>query len=105
MRVIAVPALDFGKSENNSDYAKLVNELSLDFVVAKAVHTRKSAGPKQHSLFKWLTDVNENSHFNYDVETIGQLFIVSKNGVLYSVLGAGVTKDVLKQVLGQNLVH
>ena len=105
VRVIAVPALDFGGTENNAALISLSNSLGLDFVITKATYTQKSAGANQHSLFKWLTDVNENNHFNSDVESVGQMFIVSKTGTLYSVLGNNVPANILNQILNQNVTQ
>jgi hypothetical protein len=42
-------------------------------------------------------------HFDADADTAGQLFIISKTGVLYSVLSPDVADDVLTQVLEQDV--
>jgi hypothetical protein len=36
---------------------------------------------------KWLTNKNENGHFDLDVRGPGQKFFVNEQGKLYSVLG------------------
>jgi glutathione peroxidase-family protein len=48
-------------------------------------------GENQHPLFKWLTHLNKNTHFDRDVEETGQLFIISKKGTLYGILGRQVS--------------
>jgi len=103
IKVIAVPALDFGGVENNTALSVLSTSLGLDFTIVKSSFVKKQAGSNQHPLFKWLTYVNENSHFNNDADAIGQFFIVSKNGTLYSVLPPGVPNAILFQSLNQNM--
>lgn len=103
LRIIAVPAKDLGGSGNDAILALLADSLGIDITITKSAYVKKSAGSNQHPLFRWLTDVNENSHFDMDVEAIGQLFIVSRNGVLYSVLGNDVPVEILSQILSQNV--
>lgn len=103
LRIIAVPAKDIDGVGNDMVIASLIDSLDLNIVVTKSAYVKKSAGNNQFPLFKWLTDVNENMHFNTDVESIGQFFIVSKNGILYSVLGNDVPPEIFNQVLSQNI--
>ena len=103
IKVIAVPALDFGGIENNTALSVLSTALGLDFTIVKSSFVKKQAGSNQHPLFKWLTSVNENAHFNNDADAIGQFFIVSKNGTLYSVLPPEVPNERLSQSLNQNI--
>jgi len=105
LRVIVVPALDFGGIEHDAALVSLSNTLGLDFTIIRSAFVKKAAGNNQHPLFRWLTDVNENWHFNTDVESIGQFFIVSKTGNLYSVLSNDVSREILNQVLNQNIVQ
>lgn len=99
LRVIAVPAIDFSGAGNRSNLLTLKNSLNLRLVLSEQYNVKKTSGSNQHNLFKWLTRVSHNSHFDVDVETAGQVFIVNRNGVLYSVLGSGVPRSVISEVV------
>lgn len=102
LRVIAVPVLELGANVKNNDLKSLQTELNLEILITQPVKAKKNAGSNQHSLFKWLTDVQENTHFNYDVETDGQLFIVNEKGMLYSILRKQTPKAFTSHVLNQS---
>lgn len=101
LKIVVVPAIDLGKEGNDAAIAALKDSLSLDFIITRSAHIKKRAGGIQHPLFKWLTDMNENGHFDRDAETTGQYFIVNRNGVLYSVLGKDVPPAILRQIINQ----
>jgi len=103
IRIIAVPGNDFTGPANNDSLARLQNSLGLNLIIVKCTAVKKNARNAQHSLLKWLTDVNENTHFDMDVRTPDELFIVSKTGVLYSVLSAGVPLNILSDVLTRDI--
>ena len=103
LRIIVVPASDLGGAGNDTSIATLKTSLSLRYVITKSANVKKNAGSNQHSLFKWLTHVSENTHFDKDVESIDQLFIVSKSGTLYSILDRKVSASVLSQALNQEI--
>ena len=103
LRVIAVPANDLGGTGSDTKLASLMNTLSLQILMLKSTFAKKTTGTNQHPLFKWLTNVNENTHFDVDVESARQLFIVNRNGNLYSVINDPVSPNILTQVLNQNV--
>lgn len=103
LQVIAVPANDFTNAGNDGLLAVLKDSLALNFVMLKSTDVKKDAGNNQNLLLKWLTDVNENGHFDVDVMAEGQMFIVSRNGILYSVLDNDVPENILNQILSQNV--
>lgn len=84
--VIGVPAQDFGNTMDVQSIQKKLSDQKLSFIVTQPVFVSRSAGKNQHPLFKWLTDVNENTHFNYDADQPGQTFMVSETGDLYAIL-------------------
>jgi glutathione peroxidase-family protein len=98
-QVVAVPANDFSGLGNDSLLASLRDSLSLKIKMLRSSFVRKSAGDSQELVFKWLTDVNANTHFDVDADVPNQLFIISPTGVLYSVLSSDVSSDVLSQIL------
>lgn len=103
LKVIAVPSIDLSEPGSDEAIANLKAGLSLSFTITRSAMVKKSAGSDQQPLLKWLTDVNENSHFDIDAEATGQLFIVSSTGILYSVLKSDVPAEVLTKVLNQNV--
>ncbi|MEO6327695.1 MAG: hypothetical protein ABIO55_02130 [Ginsengibacter sp.] len=105
LRVIAVPAIDFEGTGSNEAISNLKEVLSADILITTSASVKKSAGNDQHPLFKWLTNVGENRHFDIDVSSAGQLFVVSGSGTLYSVLPGDVPAQVLTQVLNQSVTQ
>lgn len=101
IKVIAVPANDFGGPGNIETLKNLRRSLSLTILMTSPMEVKKSSGLNQHPLFKWLTDVNRNTHFDVDAESGGQLFMISPGGNLYSVLGAGAPVSIVNQVMQQ----
>ena len=103
LQVIGVPATDFSGQGNNGSLNSLSNSLSPKFVMSKQALVKKESGVNQQSLFKWLTQVNENGHFDTDAISADQLFIISKTGSLYSVLENGAPNNILIQILNQSV--
>ncbi len=82
--IIAVPALDFSASKFMPDLAKLRDSLNLHFIITNPALVKRNA--TQSPLFKFLTSVDENGHFNVDVEEPDQLYFIDTSGILYSIL-------------------
>ncbi len=103
IQIIGIPAFDLGGYSDTTKLIALSNSLSPKFVITKTGLVKKEAGNNQQALFNWLTHANENNHFDTDVDTVGQLFFVSKNGILYSILGNEVPQQILLEVLNQTI--
>ena len=101
LQIIAVPAADLGDLGNDQDIAVLTNARSTGFIITKSAMVSKSTGTDQMPLFKWLTNVSQNRHFDIDATAQGQYFIVSKAGTLYSVLPANVPANILIRTLNE----
>ena len=95
--VIAVPALDFGGTANEKSIVALRDSLGLQILITKPAFVKKTAGKIQQELFKWLTDVNNNRHFDYEVEEPWQLFIINSKGTLYSLLRTRTPRTVINE--------
>lgn len=50
-------------------------------------------------LLHWLTDSTSNLHFRTNTISDEQLYVISESGVLYAVLGKGVSDALLKEIL------
>ena len=88
---------------NDKKLASLQDSLSAKILILQSSYVTKNAGLNQNSLLKWLTDVNQNTHFDVDVRSTEQIFIVNKKGTLYSVLTREVGSDVLNASLQENI--
>jgi glutathione peroxidase-family protein len=101
LQIIAVPAIDSSNTFSDQSIANLQDSLLLNFIITKSASVSKDAGSNQQALFHWLTNAAENGHFDADVTGPGQLFIISRSGILYSVLESNVPVAVLTSVLSQ----
>lgn len=85
--VIAIPVNDFGTPlERKALESLLKDSLGLTYLFSDSGIAQKSAGSSQHPLLKWLTDVNDNLHFNDDITEDDKMFILSDAGTLYAIL-------------------
>ncbi|MEI9942914.1 MAG: hypothetical protein WDN26_01715 [Chitinophagaceae bacterium] len=99
IKVIAVPTGDFGGNVNLADLSNL--KANLGIVITKPLSVKiESTG--QHPLFAWLTDMQQNKHFNMDVAGEGQVFIISAQGTLYSVLPKSTPTRIITRIVSQS---
>lgn len=100
--VITVPASDY-KGANDSltiDGVKKSNTLKMQVAAADGV--KKANGARQNRLMQWLTSVSLNTHFDLDVTTDNQLYVISESGILYAVLEKGAPPGLINQLLKQD---
>ena len=103
LQVIGIPATDFAGEGKQEDLKAFNSSLSAKFVMARQASVKKETGIRQQPLLGWLTQVKENGHFDTNATDVGQLFIISNTGILYSVLDQGVPEKVLMEVLKQEI--
>lgn len=101
VQIIAVPAKDFGSTATVQEIQAIEQNLNLSFIITQPVYVKKGAGINQDNLFKWLTHVNENSHFDNDADDPGQIYFINGEGVLYAMLEKGTPNAVIKDLAGQ----
>ncbi len=99
--VIAVPATDFRGIDDSLKIEALKENNTSHIIVAAAGKVKKSNGIKQNRLLQWLTNSSQNNHFDADVTTDAQLYIISESGVLYSVLEKETPVSLINQLLKQ----
>lgn len=98
--VIAVPASDFGGSRNTEILSAIKDNSSRKIIVTALAEVKKA---KQKSpLMKWLTNEADNFHFNADVATDDQLYVISESGVLFAVMEKGAPASLINQLLAQD---
>lgn len=101
LAVILIPANDLGATVDDSTVQTITSNLSTEIILSEGVLVKKAEGQNQDPILQWLTHSNENSHFNADVTTNEQIYVISESGVLYAVLEKGVPVTVLDEVLKQ----
>jgi len=99
--VVVIPAEDFSGNSISGLLANIKNSASPRLVVMGSAKVKKDKRAEQNELMRWLTDTTHNNHFNADVKTDDQLYIVSESGILYSVLEKGVSLATLNDILKQ----
>jgi glutathione peroxidase len=99
--VIAVPALDFGGQQNTEILGSLKTIAPKNIIITISAQVKKTAGLQQDHLLYWLTHSSENSHFNAEVETDNQIYIISESGILYSIMEKGTKLAIIDQALKQ----
>ena len=97
--VIAVPATDFDGNTSNSKIKSLKADLNLNYLVTETGKVARNSGGSQLSLFKWLTSLSDNTHFDVDITSEGQMFLVSEKGELLAAVGKGTPPDIISQLL------
>lgn len=99
--VIAVPSTDFGGDVSDSKQQATRDSLPANIILTSPSKVNRKNGTGQEQLFKWLTNADENSHFDVDVKRDDQIYFISESGILYAVLQKPVRANVIEKVLQQ----
>lgn len=85
----------------------IVAERSNSFFITEGIKVKKAAKEGQAPLLQWLTNHNNNKHFDNDASGIGQKFFVDEEGDLYAVMGPEVklSNPVIERILGKPLAR
>jgi glutathione peroxidase-family protein len=89
-------------TEDSTILQDVKGRVSETMVLAEMGKVKKAQGSKQHPLMRWLTDAKLNKHFNLEVESDVQIYVVSESGELYSVLTKDTRPAFLNAVLKQD---
>lgn len=102
LAVILIPANDMGNIVNDDSAVNAIStNVPGNIILAAGALVKKQEAQDQNPILQWLTQSNENTHFNTDVVTDEQIYVVSESGVLYAVLEKGVPAQVIDHVLKQ----
>lgn len=84
--IIGIPSIEDGFEQDSLESLKTWYRSILhdQVVITTGMYTRKDS-PSQNPLFHWLTNQEENMHFNEDAEGPGQMFFINEAGELYGV--------------------
>lgn len=100
--VIVVPADDFSAVVNEQNTRSvLLDSLHVSFLVSQTGKVKKSSGAVQHVLMQWLTKKTGNGHYDTDVKTPGDLFVMNEKGVLYARLSGVPAGGLMNKILAQ----
>lgn len=99
IQVVMIPTGDFSGNTSNKELKERVK--GLHPIITKPLKVKKDNASMQHPLFAWLTQANKNHHFDMDVTGEGQVFMISENGTLYSVLPKGAPLGILAKAINQ----
>lgn len=100
-RIILMPAGDLGASPDTASVLSLQKQSGKNIMITNITQSKKDKGGSQNALLQWLTHSSKNHHFDADVETDGQLYVISESGVLYAVLSNAVSQKTINEVLKQ----
>jgi glutathione peroxidase len=100
--IIIIPANDFGTDTDSVLKLSIISAAPANIVLASAANVKKDKGQNQNSIMRWLTTGSENSHFDQEVNSDYQIYVISESGVLYAVLEKGVPLSVIDEVLKQD---
>ena len=107
--VIAVPVTNFQAAVHDINSLKklIYDTLKLSYPVTAVSKAKKTDGVAQHSLLAWLTNINQNAHFDVDIDKVGEMFVLSENGKLFARLKEPIPangKD-MKKILMQQVAY
>jgi glutathione peroxidase-family protein len=112
VKILAIPGTELAKGYSDSvtmiqdsSLTSMRSRLGLSLLIARAMYVNKADSSIQHPLFNWLTHVGQNTHFDRDVDSEGQLFFINENGVLYGVLPKNTSKEKIEQVLNTHIIQ
>ncbi len=97
---IIIPATDIGTNAKDTSVDEDVKgRTSKRIVLSGAGKVKKTNKERQHPIMQWLTNSKQNSHFDMEVESDVQIYIISATGELYAVLSKDTSQEVLQEAL------
>jgi glutathione peroxidase len=98
--VIGIPCEDAGyQAQDAGAFKKMYSEAGANIIIGEGMKAKK--GGEQSALFQWLTNKDQNGHFDQDVEGVGSKFFVDEKGELYAVSGprTALTSPVMDRII------
>lgn len=91
--IIGIPSVEHGYKENKRSALKgfIGSDPQLRIMLTEPMFTKKSSGINQSELLGWLTNKENNKHFNMEIKGVGDKFFIDESGDLYAVLGPEAT--------------
>lgn len=88
LKIIGVPSIEDGYTSAQRETLQewYRSKLGAGILITEGLYTHKSSGSQQHTLFKWLTNEEQNEVLNIDAPGPGYKFFCDADGKLYGVL-------------------
>lgn len=99
--VILIPLSDLTEDAATSRQRVSIDSVPASLTRSGAVKGRRASGEQQHPLLRWLTHTELNTHFNSEIDTEDQLYVISESGELYADLKGDIDlgSDFMQRVL------
>lgn len=82
--VVIVPINDFNNSNIGTSAIKFLKDsLPKNFIVSDISNAKNRAVSNEHPLLNWLSNKNQNTHFDFDFNESGQALFINAKGELY----------------------
>lgn len=100
---IVIPVDDFKNSNIEASVKEFLKDsLPQNFIVSGIVSAKSRAISNGHPLLKWLSNKNENTHFDFDFKESGQALFINPKGELYgNILRCDFSDISVKKILNQ----
>jgi glutathione peroxidase len=101
--LIAVPATDFSGTNTVENLKSIRDSINSHLIMTLPSGVKKLNGSNQNALFNWITNLNGNGHFDEDVDEADNIYMISRNGTLYSQLKKETPHQVIEASINQEL--
>lgn len=101
LKIVLMPAIDMNADSNKILSVNTSFLLNEKMTISSPQKVKQDEGADQNDVMDWLTDVDNNFHFQTDVKSDRSMFVISESGVLYAILDKGSPLDLISQVLQQ----
>lgn len=89
LTIIAVPPYEIisGNDSTTMPLEWYQSQLSTKVLLSVPLSIGNSSLLPQSKLFKWLTHLEQNNHFDYEIKSSGTMFLINEHGELTGILG------------------
>jgi hypothetical protein len=100
---IAVPIQDLGTPLIDSSLYRMIRtDAGIQCILPAHGYGGKSYNNLQHPLLKWVTHVEYNKHFDRDILSDGQIFMIDEQGELFGSFGKTVPVQVITAAVNRS---
>ena len=105
LNVIAIPVTDFSIPLPRLKLKSILNDsLKLSYPIAALGKAKKINGENQQPLLKWITTLNDNTHFDNDINNNGQIFLINEQGNLCGLFEKNIPYKVINEIMTKYMI-